>query len=170
MNEPRQPLAWIDRTIVPLLGYIAAVVMFTLMVLTCADVIGRYFLNRPIPGGFELTEMLLAGLIFAGLPLVTLRNDHVTVDLFDPVTPDWLFRIQHVIACTIGFVCTGYLAWRLWLRAEQISRAGEVTAQLKIKLGWLTYSMSLLMAFTALALIVLAFRRPQRHFVEEPGA
>ena len=170
MNEQRQPLAWIDRAIVPLLGYVAAAVMFTLMVLTCVDVIGRYFFNSPIPGGFELTEMLLAGLIFAGLPLVTLRNDHVTVDLFDPVVPDWLFRIQHVIACAIGFVCTGYLAWRLWLRAEQMDRAGEVTAQLKIKLGWLTYSMSLLMAFTALALIVLASRQPRRHFVEEPLA
>jgi hypothetical protein len=30
--------------------------------------------------------------------------------------------------------------------------------------------MSVLMAFTAVALIVLAFRRPRRHFVEEGGA
>jgi TRAP-type C4-dicarboxylate transport system permease small subunit len=144
--------------------------MFGLMLVTCADVVGRYLLNQPLWGGFELTEMLLAALIFAGLPLVTLRNDHVTVDLFDPVTPDWLFRIQHVVACSIGFVCTGYLAWRLWLRAEHMDRAGETTAVLQIKLAWLTYSMSLLMAFTAIALVVLAFRRPHRHFVEEGEA
>ena len=47
--------------------------------------------------------MMLAALIFAGLPLVTLRNEHVTVDLLDPVVPDWLLRIQHVVACLIGF-------------------------------------------------------------------
>ena len=169
MTEPRQPLAWFDRAVVPTLGYVAAVVMFCLMLLTCVDVVGRYFFNKPLPGGFELTEILLAALIFAGLPLVSLRNDHVTVDLFDPVTPDWLFRIQHVVACATGFVCTGYLAWRLWLRAEHMDRAGETTAQLKIKLAYLTYSMSLLMAFTAVALLVLAFRRPQRHFVEGGG-
>jgi len=168
--ESRQPLDWFDRAVVPPLGYVAAAVMLCLMLLTCVDVVGRYFLNKPLWGGFELTEMLLAALIFAGLPLVTLRGDHVTVDLFDPITPDWLFRIQHVAACAIGFVCTGYLAWRLWLRAEHMDRAGETTAQLKIKLAWLTYSMSVLMAFTALALLVLAFRRARRHFVADGGA
>src|SRR5262245_38163561 len=144
--------------------------MFGLMTLTCVDVVGRYFFNRPVPGGFELTEILLVALIFAGLPLVSLRNEHVTVDLFDPVTPDWLFRIQHVVACAIGSVCSGYLAWRLWLRAEHMDRAGETTAQLKIKLAWLTYSMSVLMALTAIALLILAFRRAQRHFAGDDAA
>ncbi len=77
-------------------------VLFAMMVLTCVDVVGRYFLSRPIFGAFEITEMLLAALIFAGLPLVTLRNEHVTVDVLDPITPDWLFRIQHVVACALG--------------------------------------------------------------------
>lgn len=170
MTQPRQPLDWFDRAIVPVLGYVAAAVMFGLMLVTCVDVVGRYFFNKPLWGGFELTEILLAALIFAGLPLVTLRNDHVTVDLLDPVVPDWLFRVQHVVACAIGFVCTGFLAWRLWLRAEHMDRAGETTAVLKIKLAWLTYSMSVLMACTAIALLVLLFRRPQRHFVEEGSA
>ena len=106
--------------IVPALGYFAAVVLFCLMMLTCVDVVGRYFFSKPVPGGFEITEMLLAALIFAGLPLVTLRDDHVTVDLLDPVTPDWLLRIQHVVACLIGFaapaislaaVAAGRRAW-----------------------------------------------------------
>jgi TRAP-type C4-dicarboxylate transport system permease small subunit len=138
-----------------------------LMLLTCADVAGRYVFNQPVSGAFELTEMMLALLIFAGLPLVSLRNDHVTVDLFDPVTPDWLFRIQHVLACAIGVACTSYLAWRLWLRAGSMVAAGETTAQLKITVGWLTYAMSLLMALTAVALFILAFRQPQRHYVAE---
>lgn len=163
MTEPRQPLDWFDRAIVPVLGYFAAAVMFSMMALTCADVFGRYFLNRPIWGAFEITEMLLAWLIFAGLPLVTLRGDHVMVDLFDPVTPAWLLRMQHVLACAIGMACTGYLAWRLWLRADNLYAAGETTAQLKIRLAWLCYAMSVLMAFTSAALAVLASRPPRRH-------
>ncbi len=86
-----QPLGLFDRIVAPALGYFAALVLFGLMALTCADVVGRYFLGMPISGAFEMTEMLLASLIFAGLPLVTLRNDHITVDLLDPVVPDWLF-------------------------------------------------------------------------------
>ncbi|MGH8682569.1 MAG: TRAP transporter small permease [Burkholderiales bacterium] len=163
MSERRQPFDWFDRAVVPVLGGVAAIVLFCLMLLTCVDVFGRYFLNRPVWGGFELTEMLLAVLIFAGLPLVTLRDDHVTVDLLDPITPAWLFRIQHVIACAIGFVCTAYVAWRLWVRAENLAQAGETTAVLGIQQAWLTYAMSLLMASTAVALLALVFRRPRRH-------
>jgi TRAP-type transport system small permease protein len=162
MSNGGQPLGLFDRFVTPALGLIAAVVLFGLMVLTCADVIGRYFLGQPIYGAFEITEMLLAALIFAGLPLVTLRNEHVTVDLLDPITPDWIFRIQHIAACAFGFIATGYLSWRLWLRAVNMDAAGETTAQLKFKIAYLTYSMSVLMALTAIALLVLMFRRPQR--------
>lgn len=160
-----------DRVVVQALGVLAAVLLFVLMVLTCVDVIGRYFLSQPVFGAFEITEMLLAALIFAGLPLVTVRNEHVTVDVFDPITPDWIFRLQHVVACAIGCVATGYLAWRLWLRAVNMDAAGETTAQLKFKLAYLTYAMSLLMALTAVALLLLVFRRPQRAQPGEgPGA
>jgi TRAP-type C4-dicarboxylate transport system permease small subunit len=150
-----------DRLVVPVLNGVAAVVLFSLMLLTCVDVTGRYF-GRPIFGGFELTEILLAALIFAGLPLVTLRNDHVTVDLFDAITPDWLLRIQHVAACALGFVCIAFTSWRLWLRADRLLAAGETTGQLKIPLAWLAYSMSVLTALTAVALIILMLRPPKR--------
>ena len=171
--EPPQRLSGFDRIVVPVLGFVAAALMFCTMLLTCVDVFGRYFLNKPVTGGFELTELLLASLIFAGLPLVTLRGDHITVDLFDSVTPDWLFRIQHALASLIGAVCTGYFSWRLWLRAEALDRAGETTSQLQFKLAWLTYAMAVLMALTAAALIVTLFRLPHRHIPgegEEPLA
>ena len=53
------------------LGGLAALVLMALMLLTCVDVAGRYFLNRPVTGGLEVTEILLALVIFAGVPLVT---------------------------------------------------------------------------------------------------
>lgn len=158
----RPPLHAFDRLVVPVLNGFAAVVLFALMVLTCIDVAGRYF-GYPVFGGFELTEVLLAALIFAGLPLVTLRGDHVTVDLFDAVTPGRLFRIQHVAACAIGVACTAFVGWRLWLRGVHLAAAGETTGQLKIPLAWLAYSMALLTALTAVALLVLMLRRPERH-------
>ena len=142
----RPVLDQFDRVVAPTLGALAALVLFAMMMLTCVDVIGRYFFSRPIFGGFELTEMMLAAMIFLGLPLVTLRTEHITVDVLDSVTPDWLFRLQHIAACVIGMVSTGYLAWRLWIRADTLYMGGETTAQLKIKLGYLAYSMSILMA------------------------
>ena len=137
MKAGHAPFQFFDRLVVPVLGYLAAALLFCLMLVTCVDVVGRFF-NLPLHGGFELTEVMLAALIFAGLPLVTLRNEHVTVDLFDAITPDWLFRIQHVVACSLGVACIGFLAWRLWLRGEHMAAAGETTAQLKISLSWLS--------------------------------
>ena len=162
MNNGRQPLDQFDRVVVPALGTIAATLLFAMMLLTCVDVIGRYFFSSPIYGGFEITEMLLAAMIFVALPLVTLRNDHITVDVFDALTPDWLFRVQHIAACLTGMLSTGYLAWRLWGRATTLDAGGATTAQLKFKIGYLAYSMSILMALAAVALLILVFRRPQR--------
>ncbi|HET9709714.1 MAG TPA: TRAP transporter small permease [Gemmatimonadales bacterium] len=162
-----------DRAVVPALGAVAAALMFCMMLLTCVDVVGRYFFNKPVTGGFELTEMLLAALIFAGLPLVTLRGDHITVDLFDAVTPGWLFRAQHAVATLIGAGCTGFLAWRLWLRAAELAARGETTSELGFRIAWLAWAMSLLMALTAAALVVVMFRPPRRHVPGEgegPGA
>jgi TRAP-type transport system small permease protein len=169
MSEGRQPLDQFDRVVAPALGVVAAVMLFAMMTLTCADVIGRYFFSRPVFGGFELTEMLLAAMIFVGLPLVTLRNEHVTVDVFDAITPPWFFRLQHIAACLIGTVATAYLSWRLWIRAMTMDAGGETTGQLKIKLAYLTYGMSILMALTAIALLLLVFRQPQRNVPGEGG-
>jgi TRAP-type C4-dicarboxylate transport system permease small subunit len=160
--QSSEPLARFDRLVVPVLGLLAAIELFCLMALTCVDVVGRYFFSSPVHGGFEITEMLLAGLIFSALPLVTLRGDHVTVDLLDPITPAPLLRLQHVIACLIGFVATAYLATRLWIRADNMYAAGETTAQLKLNIAYLTYGMAILMGLTALALLVLATRQPKR--------
>jgi TRAP-type C4-dicarboxylate transport system permease small subunit len=169
MSEGRQPLDQFDRVVAPALGVVAAIILFAMMMLTCVDVIGRYFFSRPVFGGFEITEMLLAAMIFVGLPLVTLRNEHVTVDVFDAITPDWFFRWQHIAACLIGTVATAYLSWRLWIRAMTMDAGGETTGQLKIKLAYLTYGMSILMALTAVALLLLVFRRPQRSVPGEGG-
>lgn len=152
--------ASLEKAAVRALGYAAAALLFVLMALTCADVAGRYFFNSPLLGAFELTEMLLAGLIFTALPLVTLRNEHVTVDLFDSVTPPRLLRIQHVLASVVGVACTAYLAWRLWIRAENMLAAGQVTAQLRFTIGWLTYGMAVMMALTSAALAIVAARSP----------
>ena len=54
------------------------------MAITTVDVIGRYMFNWPLRGAFEITELLLLMLIFAGLPLVSQADEHVTLDFIDP--------------------------------------------------------------------------------------
>ena len=68
-----QPPALLRRT-ERLFGAVAALALVGMVLLTCVDVIGRYVLNRPLTGAFELSEMTMGALVFASLPLVTLRR------------------------------------------------------------------------------------------------
>ena len=74
--------AWTRRA-EAVLGVAAAAILFAMMVLTTVDVVARYVFNRPLRGAFEITELLLVVLIFAGLPLVSLAGEHAVMDFID---------------------------------------------------------------------------------------
>ena len=52
---------------------VSALLLFILMMLTLVDVAGRNLIRQPVPGASELTEILLALVIFLMLPRVALR-------------------------------------------------------------------------------------------------
>jgi TRAP-type C4-dicarboxylate transport system permease small subunit len=124
------------------------------MVVTCADVVGRYFLNTPLPGGFELTEIMMAALIFLGMPLVTLSGEHIKVDLLDLVVSARVRRIQEVFAHLIGCGVSVLLAWTLWVKAGQVAAYQDRTETLGIPLAPIAYLMVAMMTVTGLIFAV----------------
>jgi TRAP-type C4-dicarboxylate transport system permease small subunit len=121
-----------------------------MMVLTFADVVARYLINRPIRGAFEITELTLLVLIFAGLPLVSRADEHVTMDFIDRILPArarvaWI-RFMHVVCAGIMF----FLTWQVWIKATRISSYGDTTDVLLITIGPFVYFMALLIALTGL--------------------
>lgn len=150
------------------LGVIAALMLFAMVSLTCVDVVGRYFLNRPLTGAFELTELAMGALVFSSLPLVTLRRQQVTVDLFDWLVPDSWQRFQYALVDLIAAVCTGLVAWRLWIKAAHLQQAGETTAVLQFVVFPLVYYMAVMASLTVAVMLVMAWtdalaRRPGAH-------
>jgi len=104
-----------------------AVVLVAMLALTCADVVGRYILNTPINGKTELTRFLMAGLIAFALPVVTLRGDHITVDIFDSFFNRPLGRVRDIgvdIVCAIALLG---LAWWVGFRARRLMDYGYVS-------------------------------------------
>ncbi|MCB1713719.1 MAG: TRAP transporter small permease [Candidatus Competibacteraceae bacterium] len=63
--------------------YLVTLALFAMVALTFADVIGRRFFSAPVYGAHDLTEHLMALIIFCGLPVLTAIHGHLTVDLFD---------------------------------------------------------------------------------------
>jgi TRAP-type C4-dicarboxylate transport system permease small subunit len=140
------------------LGSAAAVALAFIMLLTCADVAGRYVMNSPVPGGLEVTELVMGALIFTSLPLVTLRNQQVTVDLFEPFIPRLAKPVLHWLNHAIGCICLAVISWRLWVKAGQMLSGGDTTAVLQIKVWPLVYYMSLQAVITALVLLLILIR------------
>ena len=119
-----------------------------MMVLTFADVVARYLINHPIRGAFEITELTLLVLIFAGLPLVSHADEHVTMDFIDRILPGrwreaWL-RGMHGVCAAIMF----FLAWQVWIKATRIASYSDTTDVLRITLGPFVYFMALMIALT----------------------
>jgi TRAP-type C4-dicarboxylate transport system permease small subunit len=141
------------------LGGISAVVLFFMMGLTLVDVLGRYLFSWPIPGGFEMTEVALATLIFAGLPLVTARDEHVTVDLFDRLIPG---AVRHVRDALISLIAGGVVAaigYHVWQKALESKAYGDITATIHIPLWPLVFFMSVMLFGTGLVFLVLAWQQ-----------
>ena len=64
-------IGYIDKVVSPLskcLHWLGATLLFGMMLLTTADVILRYFFNRPITGSFELTQYLMVMIVSLLLP------------------------------------------------------------------------------------------------------
>lgn len=138
------------------LALTAAVILFLLVLLTCADVFGRYVLNAPIPGTAELVEQMMGALIFLALPLVTLRDFHITIDLLDPVTPRRFVAVRDIAINLISAAFLGAIALRMWTYAGSKIRYGDITQYLHIPLYPIAYLLCALLALTTALLVLIA--------------
>jgi TRAP-type C4-dicarboxylate transport system permease small subunit len=129
-----------------LLGIVASAILLAMMLLTVVDVIARYVFSRPVHGAFEVTELMLVVLIFAGLPLVSFSEEHAVMDFVDRVTGA---RAQRLLRRAVEAVSAAFmllLAWLTWLRADRIWAYRDATDVLRILYGPFVYFMAVTLA------------------------
>jgi len=152
--EPR----W-ERRADALLGVVASAILFAMMLLTVVDVVARYVFNRPLRGAFEVTELMLLVLIFAGLPLVSFSDEHAVMDFIDrvlgPRAQRRLGRLVQLVNAAFMFL----LAWLVWLKADRIWGYRDTTDVLRIVYGPFVYFMAASLALAALIHLYKAFER-----------
>jgi TRAP-type C4-dicarboxylate transport system permease small subunit len=159
MNHPERKAqaAYEKRRSAPLLRILSfsilsvasAVLVGFMMFLTFADVLARYVFNSPILGAYEITEVIMGLMIFGGLPLISGRRTHISVDLFVSSLPDRLKTIQKISMDLICGLVAGILGWRAWIYAGRMAEAGERTLELKLSWGVIIYVVSVLLFITA---------------------
>src|SRR5690606_35366943 len=135
-----------ERRADAVLGIAASALLMMLMTLTFVDVVARYLFNRPIRGGFEVTELLLLVLIFAGLPLVSHADEHVTMDFIDRLLVGRARRWLNAIVNAVVAAIFAFMAWQMVIRAGRTSSYGDATDVLRIPYGPFVYFMAATLA------------------------
>ena len=139
------------------LGATSAVGLFLMMMLTAVDVIGRYLFNAPVNGGFELTEMMLAALIYCGLPLVSQRREHIVIDTFDTFMSPKVKRFLDVFAEIVCSLTLGGIGYLIFRRAARVADYGDTTSVLKLPLAPVAYLMGTMIVIACLIHLALIF-------------
>lgn len=136
------------------------VVMLSAMVaLTFTDVVGRRLFNTPVFGANDITEHLMALIIFSGLPLLTARRGHLSIDLFDHwlLQPKW--RAWHKAVDVLIAAVLGLIAWEYFIAIDEARQISEVSSALSIPRAWMYAYIALTCSVAALlALFVSAPR------------
>jgi len=121
-----------------------------MMLLTFVDVVARYVLNRPLRGAFEVTELLMVVLIFAGLPLVSFADEHALMDFIDRLLGRRRQRLlERLVHLTCAAAMAG-LAWLVWLKADRIWAYRDATDVLRIVYGPFVYFMAITLGLAGL--------------------
>jgi TRAP-type C4-dicarboxylate transport system permease small subunit len=141
---------WLRRIALVLLSVF---VMF-MMTLTTLDVVGRYVFGSPLPGTQEMTELLLAVLVFGAAPLVALDRVHITTDLMESAIRGRTRRVRDVSVGVLSCLACGVLAWRIAEQAGSMSAMGGRTPLVGVPIGPVLYFCAAMCALSALLVVV----------------
>lgn len=134
---------------------LGALSLLILMLITCVDVFGRYLFNNPLTGSTELTEIAMGIVIFSVFPIVSWRNEHIVVDIFDQYFSPRIHLIRTVLINLLVAIALVFLANRIYVLGQRSMSYGDVTEYLAIPLGWMTVFMAVMTWLAALAMITL---------------
>lgn len=149
-----------DRALNACAGLVASVALFCMMWLTLADIVSRKFGEHSIRGATEITEILLVAVIFAALPLVSWRNEHVMLDTLDNLLSARGHAIRRTlvhIACACAYAV---LAWLMVVRGLRLAGDGDTTSNLQWPIAPVVMAMALCLGITAVVHVLLIVVEP----------
>ena len=124
-----------------------------LMFLIAVDVIGRYVLNHPVPGGYELTEYLMAIFVPLCIAICADHKTHVGVDMVvEKFSSETQAKID-AVTLLITVVLVAIMAWQCCVAVPESYTSGLKSAVLQIPV----YPSVLFVAIGALALTLFIF-------------
>lgn len=136
---------------------IGGIALLTMMLMTVVSVTRRTVLGAPIPGDFEMVEILSAVTVFCFLPWCQVTGGNVLVDFFTMKSGPRTNHALEALGDLVYLVIAVLLAWRLWHGAMDFHAYGEQSMVLRIPIWWsfviIMPAMALLTATTFFTLL-----------------
>ena len=111
---------------------IAGVSLVLLMLVTCADVVLRFF-RRPIPGTYEIVGFAAAVAIGFAMPYTSWLRGHVYVDSMVGRLPSAARSFFHVATRLLSVGLFVLLGWNLVRFGMDLRASGEVSPTLELR-------------------------------------
>jgi len=105
--------------------------LLAMAILTFADIVGR-MLGHPVFGAMELVGFLGVLVIACSLPVTEMEDRHVSVLLVFNKLPRRVKRWLNVATRLVSLLLFAVIGWRMFLFAEKLRAAGEVSLNLHL--------------------------------------
>jgi TRAP-type C4-dicarboxylate transport system permease small subunit len=146
-------MKWIDAA-AGLLNRLSAGILFAMMLLTMADVILRKVLSRGILGTLELTEFMMAGVVFLALAQTERLDRNVHMDLIMQRFRPRARMLAAMVTRTICILFCCVMTASVLVYADAIRSSGEVSLDLWIPKYPFIYAVAAGWALLALVLLM----------------
>jgi TRAP-type C4-dicarboxylate transport system permease small subunit len=147
----RLTILWTRR-----LALLGGWLLLAVALVTVADALLRSFLGRPLQGTFEATELVLAAIIFFGLPYTSLVDGHVSVDfLTSRLGPRMQYAIIAVNALVSAVLLT-LIAVQMGYLAAEYSVTNRTTITMRFPIVPVLIPVTVAAGLTVLGFVVQA--------------
>lgn len=121
-----------------LLKIIGAIALTAMMLLTVADVVGRFF-KAPIFGSVELVGFMAVIVMAAALPYTYKMDGHVGVEILVRLLPEKARLAIELVTRTLTLLLFATIAWQMFVYAADLKSAGEVSMNLEFPVHTIVY-------------------------------
>ncbi|MGB9661515.1 MAG: TRAP transporter small permease [Moorellaceae bacterium] len=133
------------------IGTVSSLVICAMMLLTVADVGGRYLFNRPVNGAIELIEFMMIIIVFPALAWCVMEEKHIAVDL---LMSKFSGRIQASVGVFTLLLTLGTYVVITWATIQETLEVNTRTGLLRIPHAPFYWVMSLGLVLFCLAVLV----------------
>lgn len=131
--------------------FLGMIILLIMMFMTTVDVIGRKFFDKPVPGSYELTGIMLAVVILLGLGYTQLAEANVRIEFLTSKLP---VKVQGYLDVIFKIVVAAFfivVAWQGIKESTRVMHQGTTSDILRIP----SYPFQFLVAVGSILLVLI---------------